>query len=229
MSSICKNPGTSLCQNRLLSCCLSQPKVINVSLFWANPVICPSLLKPSLSAQIASTFTSHLTPSSRCAHTAVRVSRQAYIRIQLPTHTEQSREGLRTPNTSLCAVRDPVAGKWPNACARMGVGLELFKAVHVCLSRLKHHIHYPPPPLLFPFFHRTRRMHRRGSAKQACRPLLQASIHLYNSVIGGEGAPSGPGGYCTHCPRRACVCVRAFVSLSCREGKDITVSHLFSH
>lgn len=50
------------------------------------------------------------------------------------------------PNTSLCAVRDPVAGKWPNACARMGVGLELFKAVHVCLSRLRHHIHYPPTP-----------------------------------------------------------------------------------
>lgn len=147
-------------------------------------MICPSLLKPSLSAQIASTFTSHLTPSSCCAHTAVRVSRRTYIRIQLPTHTPlQSRaeQRLPMPNTSLCAVRDPVAGKWPNACARMGVGLELFKAVHVCLSRLKHHIHYPPPafyppPYFFLFFPQNAPLWLGKAGMQAFAPGLNPLI-----------------------------------------------------
>lgn len=157
-------------------------------------MICPSLLKTSLSAQIPSTFTSHLhlLPTVHI-QLCMSVDRHSSSYSSPPTHPpEQSREGLRMPDTSPCSVRDPVAGKWPNACARMGVGLELFKAVRVCLSGLKQQIH-PPLLLSFSLFNRTHPMHHCGSVKQACRPVLLGSIHLYNIVIGGEEAPSGPG------------------------------------
>ncbi|KAF3833591.1 hypothetical protein F7725_024795 [Dissostichus mawsoni] len=56
-------------------------------------------------------------------------------------------------------------------------------------------------------------MHHCGSVKQACRPPSLGSIHLCNSVSGGEGAPSGPGAtvrsVLTHSQQSPCTQIQA--------------------
>lgn len=108
-----------------------------------------------------------------------------------PTHPpERCRSqgcGCLIPRCALSGTQWQESGRM-HVRMGMGVGLELFKAVHVCLSRLKNQIR-SPLLLSFSAFHVSCTS---GSVKQACRPLLLGSIHLCNIVIGGEGAPSVP-------------------------------------
>lgn len=84
------------------------------------------------------------------------------------------------------------------------VGRELFKALRVHLSRPGRRKSGCPPSLhslcFLPFFYP---LHRHDSVPQPRRapaPQLELKLHLYNIVIGGEGAPSGPGGHFAHSP-----------------------------
>lgn len=188
------SPGTWSWLQFLYFSDLSQPTVIKFSsLFTPNPhthtlcVTLPSLLNSQLLSSDCLSIRLTLTPSalvrSSTSRRRTHIQNRPSTNTHTHTHTPGGEPGRLGCQAELCFR--PSGRKVPDAFTRMGLGLDLFKAVSINPT------HTPDLLLLthtcIQFFSRFPK-----KAVHVTQCYMLGSFYLCNMVIGGEGAQSGP-------------------------------------